>query len=61
MHWIIFIYSAFLFFILTPGVLLTLPPKGKKNTVAMVHAILFGLVWAFTHKLVLNISRTIQY
>jgi hypothetical protein len=47
-----FLYSALLFFLLTPGILLTLPPKGKKMTVAAVHAVVFGLVWALTHKMV---------
>ncbi len=52
MCWFMFLYSALLFFLLTPGILLTLPPKGKKMTVAAVHAVVFGLVWALTHKMV---------
>ncbi len=36
-----------LFFLLTPGILVCLPPKGSKYTVALVHAILFGLITWF--------------
>ena len=38
MNWIITIYIALLFFALTPGVLVSLPPKKGKYTVAAVHA-----------------------
>lgn len=47
------LYLVILFFLLTPGVLLSLPPKGNKITVAATHAIVFGLVWQITHKFVL--------
>jgi hypothetical protein len=46
------LYAAVLFFILTPGVLLSLPPGGSRTTVALTHAVVFGLVWALTHKMV---------
>jgi hypothetical protein len=46
------LYAAVLFFVLTPGVLLSLPPGGSRTTVALTHAVVFGLVWALTHKLV---------
>jgi len=52
MSWILFVYAAVLFFVLTPGILLSLPPKGKKMTVAAVHALVFAVVWGLTHKLV---------
>lgn len=51
-----FLFSALLFFLLTPGILLTLPPKGKKITVAVVHAIVFGLVFALSHKTLMRLS-----
>jgi hypothetical protein len=47
-----FIFTALLFFILSPGVLVSLPPKGSKLVVAGVHAVVFALVFTFTHKLV---------
>jgi hypothetical protein len=46
------IYAAVLFFVLTPGVLLSLPPGGSRTTVALTHAVVFGVVWALTHTLV---------
>ena len=47
-----FLFSVMLFFILTPGIALTIPPKSSKNVVALVHALVFAIVWHFTHKLV---------
>jgi hypothetical protein len=41
-----------LFFILTPGIALTIPPKSNKSVVALVHALVFATVWHFTNKLV---------
>jgi hypothetical protein len=48
----LFVYAFLLFFVLTPGILLSLPPKGSKIVVALTHAFVFALVWHFTHKLV---------
>lgn len=56
MNWIITIYIALLFFVLTPGVLLRLPPKAGLMTVAAVHALVFALIWHFTHKFVGKLS-----
>lgn len=60
MNWVVTIYSALLFFVLTPGILLSLPPKGKPITVAIVHAIVFAIVWHFTHKLVWRLSNSLK-
>jgi hypothetical protein len=46
------IFVFVLFFLLTPGVLLSLPPRGTKYEVALVHAAVFTLVYHLTHKLV---------
>jgi len=46
------LYAALLFFLLTPAVLLRLPKNGGKFTVAAVHALVFALIFHFTHKLV---------
>jgi len=46
------LYLALLFVLLTPGVLLTLPPGGSKLTVAVVHGLVFVLVYHFTHRAV---------
>ena len=44
------ILSFVLFVILTPGVLLTLPPKGSKLTVAVVHGIVLAILFCLAHK-----------
>ena len=46
------LFIFILFFILTPGVILRLPPNGSTVTVALVHALVFTLVLHFTHKMV---------
>ena len=46
------VFLAVLFFVLTPGVLLRLPMGGSKLAVAATHAVVFALVYHFTHKLV---------
>jgi len=46
------IFAALLFFVLTPGVLVTIPAGGSRTTVALVHAVVFALVWSLTHKMV---------
>lgn len=52
MNVVMFVYAFLLFFILTPGILLSLPPKGSKIIVALTHAFVFALVWHFTNKMV---------
>lgn len=42
-----FLYLVALFFVLTPGILVTLPKKGSKYTVAVTHAAIFGAVYYF--------------
>jgi len=42
------VYAVLLFFLLTPGIVVTLPPKGGKYIVALVHAVIFGIVWKVT-------------
>ena len=46
------IYIAVLFYVLTPGILVSLPPGASKSVVALTHAVVFALVWCFTHKAV---------
>jgi hypothetical protein len=52
MNWAVTVYAAILFFVLTPGILLSLPPKGSKMIVALTHGVVFALVFHFTHKMV---------
>lgn len=49
-HLFMFVYTAVLFYVLTPGILLSLPPKGSKMLVAATHAVVFALVYKFTYK-----------
>ena len=52
--WALVIYTALLFYLLTPGVLLALPPGASFQTQALVHAVVFALVYKFTHKFVVR-------
>jgi hypothetical protein len=53
-HLCIFFFIAILFFILTPGILVTIPKKSSKTVVALVHALVFAIVLHFTHKIVFH-------
>ena len=44
-----FLYLAILAFLLSPGVLLRLPPGGKPMVVAFTHALVISLVYGMTH------------
>ena len=54
LHLFMSLFVALLFVVLTPGILLRLPPNGSKLTVAIVHGIVFAVVFHFTHKMVWN-------
>ena len=43
-HLYMFLFSALLFFVLTPGILLSLPPDSSKYIVALVHSLVFATV-----------------
>ena len=60
MSFIVSLYAAVLFFLLTPAILLRLPPKGNKFTVAAVHALVFALIFHFTHKLVWRLGARLE-
>jgi hypothetical protein len=49
--WKAVLLAAVLFYVLTPGVFLTLPPGGSLMTVRLTHAAVFGVVWTLTHKM----------
>jgi hypothetical protein len=51
------LYLALLFVVLTPGVLLSLPPGGSKLVVAATHGVVFAVVYHLTHKAVWNATR----
>jgi hypothetical protein len=60
MNLIISIYAALLFFILTPAILVRLPPGGSKFTVAVVHAVVFAIVFYFTHNFVMRLGSRLE-
>jgi hypothetical protein len=43
-----FLYIVFLFYVLSPNVLLRIPPNGSKHVVAFVHAIVFAIIYYYT-------------
>ena len=60
MNALLFFYVVVLFFVLTPGILLRLPPNSGKFTVAAVHALVFALVLKFSHIAVNNLGASIR-
>jgi len=60
MNVVLFVYAFVLFFVLTPGILLSLPPKGSKMMVAATHALVFALVFVFTYKMVGKFSSKME-
>jgi hypothetical protein len=58
MNLFVTLYVALLFVVLTPGVLLSLPPKGSKLVVAATHGLVFALVYHLTHKYVWKLSMS---
>jgi amino acid permease len=58
MNAIIFIYIIILFIVLTPGQFITLP-KGNhsKLMVNLTHAIIFAIIYYFTHKIIWDATK----
>jgi hypothetical protein len=54
---IMFLYTAVLFFILTPGIVLALPPGASKTVTALTHAVVFAFVWSLTNQAVFAATR----
>ena len=61
MNFVVALYAAILFFLLSPNVLLRLPKKGSVKVVAAVHAVVFGLLLFFTtgfvHQMTMMLSN----
>lgn len=55
-----FVYAFVLFFVLTPGILLSLPPRGSKMMVAATHALVFALIFVLTHKMLMKFSSSME-
>jgi hypothetical protein len=50
MHILMTLFTAALFFALTPHILVSIPAHGTKYMVAATHALLFALIYHLTHK-----------
>jgi hypothetical protein len=50
---IVVLYTSVLFFLLTPNVIVRLPPKANNLTVAFVHTLIFAFLFYFIHRFVL--------
>jgi hypothetical protein len=48
--WAMMVYAAVLFYLLTPGVLVRLPPGASTMTVNLTHAVVFAVVFCYTYK-----------
>lgn len=57
MNLVLFLLLAALFVALTPGVLLSLPKGGKRLTVAIVHGLLFALIWSLVRTPLARVTR----
>lgn len=52
MCWLFSLFLVALFYVLTPGVLISIPQKGSLKTKALVHGVVFGVVFYITYKLI---------
>jgi len=53
-------YVFVLFFVLTPGVLVSLPPRGSKLVVAATHALVFAVLYQLTHKMAMKMALQLE-
>lgn len=53
--WKLALFTAVLFYVLTPGVFLTLPPGGSLLTVRLTHSVAFAVVYHLLHKQALRL------
>jgi hypothetical protein len=55
MNVFMFLYLAVLAFLLTPGVLIRLPPGGSPTVVALTHAVVISLVYGLSSKMIFKL------
>jgi len=60
MNFVYFLYIVFLFFVLTPAILLRIPPKGNKWLVALVHGGVFAVILLLTSEFVLSLGKKME-
>lgn len=56
-HLLMTAFTALLFVVLTPGIVVTLPPKGSPLIVAVTHGVLFAVVYGIIHKAVWHMMK----
>jgi len=61
MNLVVAVYLALLFFVLSPNVCVRLPPNANKMTVALTHAVIFGIVAYLTTKMVWRLSMNMGF
>jgi hypothetical protein len=54
------IFGAILVFVLSPGLFVRLPKNGSKFMVAMVHALIFGVVFYLFHRQVWALFHNLE-
>jgi hypothetical protein len=60
MNLVVAVYMVLLFFVLTPGIFLSLPSGSSKKIVALTHGVVFTLVWWLTHRYVWQFSLKME-
>lgn len=60
MNWILILYTTLLFFILTPSVIVRLPSKGNKWTVALIHGLIFAVIYYITSDFVMKLGSNLE-
>ena len=61
MNVILFIVLVLLFVVLTPGVALSLPPKGSKLVVALTHGLVFALILSLIQKPIYRLTSRMGF
>jgi len=54
------LFVALLFVVLSPGVLLSLPPKGSLLTKVLVHSVVFAVVFYLTAPMAWQLSTSVE-
>ena len=54
MHAACTLFVMVLFFLLTPGILLSIPQTGSLQQKALVHAVVFGVIFHFFHSVMMR-------
>ena len=59
-HLLMTAFTALLFVVLTPGIVVTLPPKAPTIVVAVTHGVIFALIYGITHKAVWHLTQKFE-